>query len=456
MAGTPSEAEIQTQWKNAVNILEKFRAHVDDVHAGTGNLWDTLEQSLEGEYTPVELANFVRAFRQGCSNLITPAQAQAAITPILFEYAARIDADATGTQGFGSGYRSPDALFRALYDWFVAKSYTIKSRTITYDTSATAGGSNVGNGAMSRLTVDENNFNLEACTVEKKLFKCITDQNTGVEEGGEVFEVIGEASSFDAVSRSAFGSGAAANTTIVSRHAGQGAGGSLLSNSSFSEFTSGASPEFSGWTESAVPANSIDQDTSNFYRSHPGASVDASLELTGGLGTITLKQKLSAMRVRRLDPDTPYVLRVMANADIGTAASGGTLTVRMGSHELDTDVDATIVGNGWVEVILTIGQDSWPRVFNEDDFDVEIEWSSSTSGTLLIDDVIFAPMDLVDGTYWFLRQNAASPTSWLIDDILAFTDTGGAPATGKLQWWLMVAGFGYLPSSGTPTITDPT
>ena len=268
MAGTPTEAEIQTQWKNVVNILETMRAHVDGTHAGAGNLWDVLEQSLEGNYTPVELANFVASYRAGCSDLMTTARAQQALTPILFEYGARIDADATGTQGFGSGYRSADELFRALYDWFVEKSYTVESRAITYDTSATAGTGNVGNGAMSRLTVDENNFNLEACTVEKKLFKCITDQNTGVQEGGEVFEVIGEASGFDSVSRADFGSGAAANTTIVSRHAGQGGGGSLLTNSSFSEFTSGGTPEFTGWTESAVPASSVDQDTTNYYRSH--------------------------------------------------------------------------------------------------------------------------------------------------------------------------------------------
>jgi hypothetical protein len=457
MAGTPTEAEIQDQWKKVVNVLEKFRAHVDGTHAGAAGLWDTLEQSLEGEYTPAELSAFVNNFRAGCASLMTPAMAQQALTPILFEYGLRIDSDASGTQGFGTGYRSADAIFRALYDWFVIKSYTVESRDITFDTSATTGngaGAIVGSGSIGRLTVDENGFDLEACTVEKKRFKCIVDQNTGQNENQEIFEVLGEAAGFDSVNRAAFGSGDSANTTLVSKHAGQGAGGSLLSNSSFSDFTSGATPEFSGWTETAAPAGSLDQDLVNFYRTHPGAQTDASLELTGGLGTITLKQTLSSMRIRRLDQDTPYALRVMLNPAVGVAAAGGNVALRCGTNHADIDVSA--MSAGWQELVLTFNGNLWPRAFNEDPFDVEISWTGSTSGTLLIDDVIFAPMDLVDGTYWFIRGNHATHTPWLLDDMLAFTDTGGLPATGKIQWWLMVAGFGYLPSSGSPTLADPT
>jgi len=456
MSGVPTEAEIIAQWKAAVDILENMRAHVDGTHAGAGGLWDTLEQALEGDYTPSELANFVNSFRSGCSDLISPSRAQEAIVPILFEWMNRIDTDATGVQGFGSGKRSVADMFRALYDWFHAKSYVIKSRTITYDSSVTTGngsGAIVGNGAISRLTVDENGYNLEACHVEKKLFKCVADQNSGVNENAEVFECIGEASSFDSVLRANFGSGTQSNTTIVSKNAGNGRGGSLLTNSSFSTYDSTASPKFSGWTETAAPTGSIAQDTSNFYRTHPGATTDASLQITGGLGDVTLKQTLSSMRVRRLDPDTPYQFRVMVNADIGTTGAGGNFVIRMGSHNESYSVTGELAGNGWVEATLTLDANSWMRTFNEDPFDVEIAWESSTSGTLHVDDAIFAPLDLIDGTYWWLRGNAATHTPWLIDDTLAFTDTGGAPTTAILQWWLWVSGLGYLPSNATPTVS---
>lgn len=451
MSGTPTEVEIQAQWKAAVDCLESVRNFADGTMADASGKLDTLLQSLEGEYTPIDLANFAQILRSGLSDLVTPQLASQMMVPILFEYAKRIDLDATGVEGFGSGYTTPADIFRALYEYMHASGTYVTTRGITYDTSATTTG-NTGNGAMSRLTVDENGYDLEACHVEKKRFRCRADQNTGTFENAEVFEVLGESQSPDALLRGNFGSGSLSNLTVVSKNAGTGNGGSLLSNSSFSEFESSNSPQFSNWTETAAPANSLAQDTTNFYRSFPGAQTDASLRLNGGLGDITLKQTLTNMRIRKLDPNTPYQFRIMANKTVGTA-SGGTLTIRMGSLELDTAISA--LSSGWQEVVFTFDENLWPRTFNEDPFDLEIEWASSTSGYLLIDDAIFAPLELIDGTWWWLRGNAASHTPWLLDDNLVFEDTNGAPGTGKLQYWCWIAGFGYLPNSGSTQITDP-
>jgi hypothetical protein len=450
MSGTPTEAEIQTQWSNVVDILETIRAHADGTMAGGGGKFDTLLQSLEGEYTPSELANAVQGLRSAYSSMIESSTVLEFLTPILFEYGKKLADDATG--GYGSGFRDVGQLFTALYEWFIDNSLTVQSRVVTYDSTATAGAGNVGDGAMNRLTVDHNNHTLEAVTVEKKTFRCRSDQNTGTEENAEVFEVLGEQASFDALLRSSYGSGEASRTFIRSKHAGTGSGGSLLQNSSFSTFDSTASPKFAGWTESAGGSN-LAQDTTNFYRSHPGAQTDAALKITGGGGTVTLKQTLSAMRTRRLDIDTPYFFRVMLNKTVGTAV-GGTVTIRMGSHSGSVTIAG--MGSGWVELIVPLTLNAWPRNFNEDPFDVEIEWATSTSGFLLVDDAIFCPMDLVDGSWWILRGNADPHLPWLVDDTLTFTDSGGAPTTGKIQWWLWVAGLGYLPStSGTPTFADP-
>jgi len=445
MSGTPTEAEIQAQWVAVVDILETFRNHVDGTLAGTAGKWDTLIKALEGEYTPSELADWVNGMRAGCSALITQQAANSALVPILFEYAGRIDSDATGTDGYGTGYRTASQLFRMLYDWFVAKSYTVESRAITYDT-ATAGGSNTGNGTITRLTVDENAHNLEACTVEKKLFRCVADQNSGVQEHAEVFEVLGQAASFDAVLRANYGSGASANTTIISKNAGSGAGGSLLSNSSFSDYDAAAAAKFTSWTEASGGSN-LTQETTTVYRSFPGEQTSAAMKISGNA---KVTQALSAMKVRRLDADTPYQLRLMYNRAAGSG--DGTLTIRCGSNSKAVALSAQ---TGWNELILDFDENLWFRNFNEDPMDVEVELASNTTGYVLVDDAIFAPLDLIDGTYWFLRGNNTSHTSWLVDDVFEFTDTGGAPATGKLQWWLYVAGLGYLPSSGTPTLADP-
>jgi hypothetical protein len=445
MSGTPSEAEIRTIWRNTVDLLETVRANLDGSIAGNGNKLDTLLQSLEGEYTPSGVAGAASVFRAGCSSLISPGMVRSFLDPILYEY-GKILSDSS-TYGFGGGFASSDELFRALYDWFIDNSDTVQSRNITFDTSAAGTGSNTGNGAMSRLTTDENGYDLEACTVETKKFICVGDQNSGTDEHAEIFQCMGEQSSMDALLRSSFGSGLGSNVSIRSHHAGSGAGGSLLTNSSFSDYNSSNTPKFTSWTQDSGAAN-ISQDTTNYYRSHPGASTDGSLKLSGDA---KISQAVSAMRVRQLDANTPYFLRLMYNRQTGSG--DGTLAIRLGSHSVTATMSAQ---TGWNELLLTIGQNSWYKNFNEDPLDVEIELSSWSSGYVLVDDVILAPFDFIDGTYWFLRGNSATHTPWLVDDFLSFTDTGGAPTTGKIQWWCWVAGLGYLPSTtGTPEFTDP-
>ena len=440
MSGTPSEAEIQAQWRNSVALLEGVRSHADGTVAGAGGQLDTLGQSLEGEYTPTGLAGASSRFRAGLSALIQPSMAQEFLLPCLYEYARLM----------GSPYSNGQDIMAKMRERFDENGLSVESRAITYDTSATAGAGNVGNGVVARLTVDEFGYNLEACTVEKKTFRCRADMNSGAKEFAEEFEVSGAAASFDSVLRYASGSGA--TKRITASHAGSSNGGSLLQNSSFSSYNSTATPKFVGWTQVAGGA-SLTQDTTNFYRSHPGATVDGSLKITGGSGTVTVSQSLEDMRQKNLSTAVPYFLRIMVNKTVGTA-SGGSVTLRMGSQSVTTAIAS--LGSGWVEMVVGTGIDAWFREFNEADFAIEIEWTSSTSGYLLVDDVIFTPWTLIDGTYWMVRHNVASPVSWLVNDTLEFTDTGGAPATGKIQYWLWVAGLGCLPSTtGTPTFTEP-
>ena len=471
MSGTPTEAEIQTQWRNAVDILEETRGFIDLTLAGTTGKFDVLLQSLEGEHTPMDLPDATIRLRSLASAMIDQSVVLSFIAPCIREYAQLMTAHASS--GYGASYSSLDELFSALYEWFVKNSLSVKSRDITFDVSATLDAivSNRGTGTMGRLTVDAEGFPMEACHTERKIWRCRGDVNTGVRQGAEIFELSGERASFDSVlskvsgwETAGGGSGEESSVLIRSRHAGTGEGGSLLNNGSFSTYSATASPQFAGWTEAALPATeNITQDTTNYYRSHPGASTDGSLRMWGGSGTITLKQTIENMRVSRLDPNTPYFLRVMLNKTTHSAV-GGTVTLRCGSVSAATTISA--LGPNWAE--LRIGDESlagsevekeqWFRNFNEGSLDVEIEWSSPTSGSLLVDDMIFCPYDLVDGTYWVLRPTATTYAAWLVDDTLVFTDTELTASTrspGKIQYWLFRSGLGYLPTSGSPTFTDP-
>lgn len=455
MSGTPTESELVAQLVATVDVLDTLRNLFDGTMAGGGGKLDTLVQALEGEYTPTGLSAFANVTRAGMSDLVTPARASSALVPILFDYARLISASG----GFGGAYRQPLDVARILYEWMHSNSDTVESRQITYGTPS-AGGSNAGNGVLSRLTVDENGYALEACHVETKVARCRNDQNNGASEHAEAFEVVGEAASFDALLVGASGSGDSSRAVLVSKHAGSGKGGSLLNNPSFSTFTvTGGLATFPNWTI-AAGASSVKVDQTVGYRGFPNSSDAAktiSLRMDGGGGTVTLRQALNAnqMRTRRISPLVPHFLRAMVNATAGTAV-GGNFVLRLGSQTVTVAVSTISASGGWYEVLIPIDENLWPANFLEADFAIEIEWASSTSGYLLVDDVLFCEWDLIDGTWWLLRQNAASPVSWLRDDTFTAADSGGAPGTGKIQWWFFRAGLGYLPSdASSPTISDP-
>ena len=455
----PSEAEIQTQWKNTVNILEKTRAYADNDLADPGGYLDVLVQSFEGDYIPVDGAAFVSRIRSLLSSAVGRTQAVSAIEPVLYEYASILAA--SSTLGYGSGYQSSADLFAALYQWFVDGSYTVVTRAITYTAvSAVAGGT--GNAGISRLTVDRYGFNLEACHVEKKMFKCISDQNSGSQKWAERFQAVGSAASFDGLRIGATGSGEASRTTITAKHAGSGNGGSLLNNSSFSDFTASATSgaQFTNWDETRVGAatTAITQDTTNYYRSHPNANTNASMKLAlANAGhSITVKQTLTNMRASRLDPNTPYFLRVMVNKTVGSGV-GGNVTIKLGGNAtVSTAVSG--LGANWQQLVIPFDKTCWLEEFGQEGFDIEIAWAGGTSGYMLFDDVMFCPWDLIDGTYWLVHQAHATPLANLVDDEYKAVDSGGAPGTGIMQYWCWISGFGYLPSTGggSPTIADPT
>lgn len=452
---TPTEAEIQTQWKNIVNIIEKTRAYADNDLVDAGGYIDVLVQSYEGEYIPVNGPAFVSRVRALISGAVDQTQAAAALEPVFFEYGSILSASAT--LGYGSGFETVGDAFTAIYQWFIDNSFTIQSRAITF-TAVSANGSNTGNAVVSRLTVDRFGHNLEACHVEKKMLKCTIDQNSGSQKWAERFVIMGTIASFDGLRIGDTGSGESARTLLTAKNAGSGNGGSLLNNSSFSTFAASASSgnQFTNWTETIVGAltTAITQDTTNVYRSHPNASTNASMKLSlANAGhSISLKQPLANMRIARLKPSTPYFLRLMWNREIGSGTAG-TVRLKLGANTVITV--AVAAQTGWQEIVIPFDKTCWLEEFGEDAFDIEIGWAAGTAGYILFDDAIFCEWDLVDNTYWLVNQNNGTPVANIVEDEYFAVDSGGAPGTGILQYWCWRSGLGYLPSSGSPTISDP-
>ena len=136
-----TDTEIQTQWKNAVDILEKTRAFIDGTLFDEDAEFDVLTQSARGDFLPDMILRFQQTYRSAMSGLISPAMVQEVLSPVLYEYAGIIDAATAGAtgSGYGSGYSQPRDLMKALYEYFAGLGTpdTIETRAITFDTSAT-------------------------------------------------------------------------------------------------------------------------------------------------------------------------------------------------------------------------------------------------------------------------------------------------------------------------------
>lgn len=429
---SPTRAEIEAQWANGVDAIEDMRAFADGTLVG---LYDTIEQALEGDYTPAGLSAWAGRHRAQGSAMIDAFSARTLLDPLIYEYGKLI----------GSPYRNTPEIFGDIYRDMHANSLAVNSRDITFASMAAAGG-NTGNGSLRRLNVDENGYSMEGCHIELKTAICVQDGNSGALRHAERFDLYGTAAPKDGMARQTFGSGRRM-TGLASKHAGSGPGGSRLQNSSFTIYNSGGTvtTKFRGWTIANDAAN-VTSDTTNTYRGHPGdGAVLRAMQLSANE---KISQKISATGFR-LNPNLPYQLRVMFNRQVG--AADGTLTIRLGTV---TKAVVLAAQTGWNELILDFDENIWPNNFYEDDLDIEIEWSGRTTGTLLLDDAWCGPLDFFDGGFWLLMGGS---TPWKIDDKLTGTDTGGAAANAKIQYYVWLAGFGYLPSAtgGGETWSDP-
>lgn len=413
MAGIPTLVQVQNQWDQLVILSEKIRRWADDEII---TLLENLEASTVGNYTPQGFAGYSSSTRVGFQSLITGARIAGGHQPMLYEFGTIIE----------SPYRDILFIFRDVYDYLHENALNVPSRELTYGIPA-AVGSPDGDGFVSRLTRDWNDYDMEAIRTEEKTLVCRVDLNSGSREHAEVFEIHGTQASIDSLQLHTFGTGV--RGTVTSRHAGNGVGGSMLKNSSFSQFSGGV---MSGWEMAGVVATDP-----IFYRSYPGATVDQSALMDSGSA---LTQAIS-VSINSLDVNTPYFLRVMVNA--GQHGASGGFNLKLGSVTVNVaDVSALTTVNGWAEVVIPFDRSAWFRTFNEHDLSVKISFNGS--GKLIVDDMLFTPWDIIDGSYLLIR---GGPTSWLLDDEYRFADSQADITKGLRSYWTYLGGLGYLPNT---------
>jgi len=172
MAEDLTWAEWWTQTADAVDVYDSIRT---DGQTSVVTKIDTAIKASEGQGAP-ESVRRLRRTRSGYASLLD--DFRAVIDPRLPDLARII----------GSGARAGTRVFwRDVREYMVANSEDVNGRNIAF--GAIAGGSNVGNGTIHRLTIDEYDHAIEAVFIDVVTARCVRDQNSGTKVGREVFEI---------------------------------------------------------------------------------------------------------------------------------------------------------------------------------------------------------------------------------------------------------------------------
>jgi len=425
---SPTFAEKATQLKNAVGIAKDLNATAATLRTDI----DTLEQSLEGDWVG-DAAASAGSVRSSYDSIF--GKFISLLAPHFQDLAKVINSNQTDPATL------MDSVLGDLFQYFITNSQSVNSRNITFG-SVSAGGSNVGTGTVYRLKTDRNSQDIEACAMSTKLFKCISDQNTGTNVGEEVFSVEHQSAWRDNLDWGHHGQ----VDSMIAKGPENGLG---VRNMSFEEIDGavGALNTIPGWTIVTGTINTnLDYSTTTFASSPTEKTGTAySLKITGNA---KITQTIRSQSLT-LNPLRPYFVLLHYNRAAG--AGDGTLTMRMGTNATASVVLAAQAG--WNVLITTMNQNLWYKNFVEDDLNLEVEISGNTTGYTLVDYMIFDSMDFFDGLWYAIVGGA---TYFLRDDQFTFADSLTA-AEGIIQYWLYRLFGYYLPhnNAGTETVTDP-
>lgn len=406
---TPTEAQAKQQISDLVKIWDSFRLYVS-VQATP---YLTREQTVIQELKSQFFDSFSAALGQARGDLNSfVLRLPAALEALMRDYGQVINVPET----------SGNLIFLRLYQYMVDNTLAVQARMISFGAVSTI--SAVGNGTINRLNVDENGFALEGTTPDTKTFRCLFDEHSGGTKHQEVFEVRGQSAERDFLKIT--GSNVLQTAQGLSGVDSQ----QFLSNPSFDNFgTSAAAPNpITDWTVTTSVANFV-IDQVNYYRDYEGVTTPGALKI---LANDTVTQDITVRRAKFV-PNVPYYFQLAWNRSV--YAGDGTITFTVGNVSVNVVAAAQV---GWQILRIPLGVSNWFKTFDKSTFTVSVQLSGRTTGSILVDDLIIAPMTFVDGEFVAM---AGGTTKWLRYDKYSYTDAlYGSDAI--LQQWISWRTYG--------------
>lgn len=446
MAGpNPNFASIWAQLGATLEVPDTALGWASTVQSAE----DAVITGRDGLYTP-DATILVSRMKANVAGLMGRGTLQGLFFPHLREF-SRLNTEADAT----------DASFlRHLFllkEYMDANSLSINSRGMTFG-SISAGGGNTGDGEVVRVTVDPEGNTLEGTTPEAKSANCTHDENNGAEKHAELFRFEGGTINTDGLEFT--GSG-----IMGSRVKAITAADGPVFNPSFEQNSATADDEapssttaISGWTITSSTANyKLRTNAAYVYRGYPQApSTLWGLEIEGNdtIAQVVKDQRPQYSFGRRV----PFLCQIKVKR---LASCDGTVTLHLGSSSKALDL-TTISNDTWTTLRIDLDEACYGETFNKADLDVKIVTSGITTGTVAVDDLLCAPLTLLNG-HWYGVVGGATP--FLHDDTFTWTDTDGGTRAVYSYWlwravgaWPGSAGIDFwLPTNnaGSETVSDP-
>jgi len=340
-----------------------------------------------------------------------------------------------------------DTILRRMYDDFIDRTQTVRSRGFTHnDPGAIAGG---GNGVVYKFHVMPNGDVIENSHAETKTIRCIQDGGSGSTIHEELFEIVGQDAERDDINR--IGSGSSTTLSAVSGLSTS----QLIENPSFDEGTSGT--DLTGWTflSGSLASNTAIGSTSPApYRTYFGAASSNRLEFTTG-GDVTIEQDLIDRGIS-FRSDTPVFLSLRVY--VPAVLSGGTLTITLGDQSHAVTL-TSLTDDTWTTVIFGSGSQTaggtknWFDNFRTSgELKLKIASASLAGGSVYIDDLCMQEFHPFDGSWWAILGGS---NAFVQDDEATCADT--STDAGMLQTFLFKKKGFFFPHLGAAeTWSDPT
>lgn len=409
---------LYTRLGALVHMMDQVRAHQANLKTLLANVQD--KYSAADAYMIEALAGNIERRILEAGGVLNDVRAAAERTIIEMCFT---EANTSGAANTMRSRQITDALV-----WLIrqmdADTKTIKGTTIT-KSSATYGGTNVGNGRfvwstkapyiLLGSTADWPNIRSE--TLEAR---CVQDAANGaIQRGAEVFEIRGQPSYPPLDHRFPAGSGTLTRVECVSASVDAGAiYENQLTNSDFEDQTSNLPDQWAVVTGTA--GTQFQTETTTAFR---GAR---SIKLNAGSGAFSIRQQLGASggTLGRLTPDRPYVIAFGYKIDSGCTGAIR-ICVKDGSGNIidsgNFTLPFTLTGGStsWVPVTLTLRS---PRNIPQETY-LHIESTTAiTVAAAYIDEVILAELVPVAPGGQAVGMIAGA-TDWRADDNGRFTFT---------------------------------